>query len=441
MYKSNLVRNLVVVITTLSLLGSFAIPTAASAADIGSILASIGIGNGSVYGSATYNNYYSSNNSYNDLSSHSQGDIRLSKQVRDTSKGSGFHESITVRSGALVQVWIQVKNQSKYNADTYVSDQITGSSVYVPNSLAVNGTATAGSLTSGGLHILLGPKSNIIITYSIRVCSDYGYAARATAYSAAIGSATDATAIKTEQFQTYGSNIDFTSTCLNSFQQTSSSSGSTTNASSSNPFGNWTGVNSNTTTATNNPFGNWTGVNSNTSSSTQSNPFGGWTGVNSNSSSSTSSNPFGDWNGVNSNSSSNSSNPFGNWTGVNSNTTNNYSSNPFGDWSGVNSNSTSNSSLNPFGDWSGVNSNSNSNTNSFGDWNGVNSYTASGYTANNNMVASADSSNFAAQSYSAPSETYYVAPTTGVDKFAPIWFASLLTLTFLAYRKRKLIFG
>jgi hypothetical protein len=493
MNKSNLMKNFIAFAITLSMLGGFAVPAKASAIDFGSILGSIGInyGSNSGYVSGSYYGGYD----YNSLSEQHQGDIRLSKQVRDLTRGTGFRDSITVRSGSLVQVSLELKNTSRYDTDITVTDEISGSSVFKRNSLTLAGTPLNGSITSG-VSVHLAKKSDVTVYYEINVCSDAGYAARGYAYSAGIGSATDAAAIYTEQLQ-YGSS-NYVSTCLSNFQQAYYSTGSNSNGTNSNPFGGWTGVNNaDTGTYTNtnsngtssNPFGNWTGVNSNTSSSSSTNPFGGWTGVNSNSST-TSTNPFGGWSGVNSNtsssssnpfggwtgvnnsnsgiSSSNSANPFGEWSGVNSNTTTATSSNPFGDWSGVNNaNSYSSNSVNPFGSWSGVNSNtsSSSSTNPFGGWTGVNNNDAGSYSGSNSnssnssnpfgdwggvnssgystAYASTDSGVGSMTNYSSDqtASTYRVAPTTGVDKFTPIWFALLLTAAFLAYRKRKWLFN
>lgn len=459
MNKSNLLKNFIAGILTLSLLGAFAIPAQASADfDLGSILASIGIGNGSTSVSGTYSNSGSYGGyDYNSTSSQHQGDIQMGKVVRDLTRGSGFHENITVRSGSLVEVAIEVKNtSSKYDADVTVTDEIGGSSVYVKNSLIVGGVASTGSLTSGGLRLRIAKKGKITVSYKINVCSGADYPARAYAYAAGIGSATDGAIVKTEQAQ-YGYS-DFTSTCLTSFQQASSNTNSTgTYSTNSNPFGSWTGVNNadngsftSTTTATtnSNPFGNWTGVNSNTATTTTSNPFGGWTGVNNATSNSTvnstatmattSSNPFGDWSGVN-NANSNTNvnqNPFGEWTGVGSNS-GSTSTDPFGNWTGVNnfdtnpgSGSSSNgASSNPFGDWSGVNSNGSS-------------YDSSGYQTSTDSNYSATSYESSAVAYdNSGSTAYRVAPTTGVNKFAPVMFAGMLTLAFLAYRKRKLLFN
>ncbi|HEX3095586.1 MAG TPA: hypothetical protein VHQ20_00520, partial [Patescibacteria group bacterium] len=149
----------------------------------------------------------------------------------------------------------------------------------------------------------------------------------------------------------------------------------------------------------------------------------------SNTSSNTSNNPFGDWTGVNNLGSNN--NPFAGWSGVGNSTPSN--SNPFGDWSGVaNSNTTygtvasaSTTSNNPFGDWSGVNS--------------TDTYTASGYST----TTPADTGTrvaYASNTNSAPT-TNFVAPKTGVNQTAPWIFAGLLTLTFLVYRKRGLLFN
>jgi hypothetical protein len=395
----------ILVISLFTVLFSFAMPLQASAFDLGSL-----------FGTSNSSNY-----NYSYIDAQHQGDIKINKYVRDTSKGSGFKESITVRSGALVEVYIVVKNtSSKYDGDVYITDEINGSSVYVPSSLSVQGGTSSGSLTSGGLRVFMNHKSEISILYKIRVCSDYGSPSRSVAYSAGIGSAQDATTIVTERIE--NSYSDLTGTCLSSFQ-TNNNYNSSNNYSTNNPFGSWTGVNSNTSQSTStNPFGDWTGVNSNTSYSTSSqststNPFGDWTGVNNsnssqsyvaaqNNSSVSNQNPFGDWTGVNNfdsassqntNSSTNSTNPFGDWTGVN----NSNDSQNFVSYNSQGYATTSNTS-NPFGDWAGE----------------------------NNTVSS-----------SPASTTYRVAPRTGVDKAIPFLFASLATLGFLAYRKRKLLFS
>jgi hypothetical protein len=143
---------------------------------------------------------------------------------------------------------------------------------------------------------------------------------------------------------------------------------------------------------------------------------------------------------------SNPNNPFGNWTGVNNATsgtnsttnTNPTTNNPFGGWTGVQNNGTAGTASNPFGEWTGV-QNSESVTNPFGDWTGVSNsgYDMRGYTtsstAQTNTVSRATIDDSALT-------TYFVAPTTGVNKMAPLWFAGLLTVGFVLFKKRKLIF-
>lgn len=396
MNKSNPKSMNILVISLFTVLFSFAMPLQASAFDLGSL-----------FGTSNSSNY-----NYSYIDAQHQGDIKINKYVRDTSKSSGFKESITVRSGALVEVYIVVKNtSSKYDGDVYITDEINGSSVYVPNSLSVQGGTSSGSLTSGGLRVFMNHKSEISILYKIRVCSDYGSPSRSVAYSAGIGSAQDATTIVTERIQ--NSYSDLTGTCLSSFQ-TNNNYNSSNNYSINNPFGSWTGVNSNTSQSTStNPFGDWSGVNSNTSYSTSSNPFGDWTGVNNSNSSQS-------YVAAQNNSSVSNQNPFGDWTGINN----------FDSSSHQSTNSSTNS-INPFGDWTGVN-NSNDSQNYV-------SYDAQGYAISSNTSNPfGDWSNAESAPYDA---TYRVAPRTGVDKAIPFLFAGLATLAFLAYRKRKLLFS
>lgn len=464
MNKSNLFSKLAAITLTLSLLGVFAIPSQARAADVNSILTGLGINTGT-YGSQSY---YGSATNYNSTSGQHEGDIEVIKQVKDLTKGTGFKESITIRSGSKVQISIEVKNNSKYDTDVIVTDEIGGSSVFVNNSLSLAGRPITGSLTSGGVTIRVPKKSDISLYYELNVCSDSGYIARAYAYAPGIGSAVDGIRITTED--TVNGYSNFVSTCLSSFQQVNYSSNSS-NANYSNPFGTWTGVNNSSSTSfSSNPFSGWTGVNNSSSNySTSSNPFGDWSGVNnSNSTVNTSTNPFGTWTGVNNanTTASSSSNPFGDWSGVN-NSGNSYNTNtnPFGTWTGVNNaNSNSSSSVNPFGEWTGVNSNGSNSNNPFGNWSGVNStdsqssagsssnpfgdwsgvqssstqYTASGYSDATVADNSAQSTSNTSNSATTP---YRVAPTTGADKTTPFIFAGLLTAAFVGYKKRKLLFN
>lgn len=507
---------------TLSLLGVFAIPAKASADySLSSILSIFGINTG-------YYGYTSGgSSSYNSTSGQHQGDIEVIKQVKDLTTGSGFKESITVRSGSRVQISIEVKNKSNVDTNVVVTDEVEGNTVYVNNSLSLGGTPISGSLTSGGVTIFVPRKSDTSLYYELNVCSASGNAQHAYAYAPAIGAAVDAIKISTEQGLNNYSN--FVSTCMSSFQQTSYSANTTltyptysyptyTNTGTtapvvySNPFGDWTGVNNSTSTTTtsnvstsSNPFAGWTGVNNaNSTTSTSSNPFGTWTGVNNSSSTTTatSSNPFGTWTGVNNATSaptttSTSNNPFGDWTGVsNSNVTTSAaatsSANPFGTWTGTNNatapaQTSSTTGGNPFGDWTGVNSDVSS-TNPFGEWHGVNSdyyssdnpmgiwtgvnptdpysneanngnglgdwtgvgpseakYDANGYTEDAWTGVSPKDSyagvNSNVDTTASSAQPVRVAPTTGVNQTAPFVFAGLLTLAFLAYRNRKLLFN
>lgn len=399
---------------TLVFLSVFANPTPANAG-WDDILGAFGIGNGSSNSSSYYDG----------TAQQSDGDLELSKRARRIGRDQEYHESINVRSGELVEVRIEIKNKSNQIANTVVRDELGGSVVYVKNSLSVNGQSSAGGLTSGGLQMNIPAKSTYTIWYRINVCGASGYVTRASAYAAAIGSATDGIAITMEN-QNSSFYYNDVSTCLNQFQ--SANSGGTnsgtpafygnplqgwtgvnnsTNASTSNPFTGWTGVNNNSGSASYNPFEGWSGVNNASSHIASNNPFSGWVGVNnSNGTSAVANNPFGGWSGVNNaTTTSSSANPFTGWTGVNNSTNTSTSNNPFTGWSGVNNfTQTSSTTNNPFTGWSGVNNststttgsnpfagwtgvdNGNSNvatTNSpFGSWNGVSNSTDSSITSN-----------------------------------------------------------
>lgn len=355
------------------------------------------------------NNSYSS---YNPTNAQNNGDIKVYKQVRNLTSNSWSHSSISVRSGSLLEVEIEVKNTStKYSANVVIHDQIFGNMIYVKDSLRVNGQPSAVGLTTNGLVINMPNKSRVIITYQIYACGSSGSAMQASAYAPGVGAGNDAIVVTTDTL--YSNQYDNTSVCISQLSgQGTSNSGnygsSSLNSSNSNPFGEWTGVNnanlglssqsSVTTSVNQNSFGTWTGVgnsnsglgNSNQSGSVSNpNPFGTWTGVNNTDSVAQSSN-----------SSSSSNNSFGDWTGVD------------------NSNSTT--STNPFGTWEGVDSSYNASTNSdYG----------------TTTVAYGQSSN------SQTGTTYYVAPTTGVNTTAPYIFAGLFTAGFLMFKKRKLIFN
>jgi hypothetical protein len=378
---------------SLTFMGVFALP--------GSALAETGW-YGSSYGYG-YNNYGYNNYSYDPTDDQHTGEIQLNKKVRDVTRNQGYGENITVRSGSLVEVRIEVKNKSsRTNAVMTVQDEISGNMVYVPNSIRLNSQSTQAGLTSGNFRINLAANSTAWITYQMYVCGSSGYAMRATAYAAGLGSGTDAVIVNTE-YQPYGQ-YDHTYTCMNQFQTqqnsgSSSANATTTGNTSAGIFGTWTGVNNSQAISqtVNNPFGDWTGVSSSTASaSTSANTQIGHT-------------PGSHSAGYSNNSAINNSsnNIFGTWTGVNNSQA---VSNPFGDWTGVSASGNNN----PFGDWTGV-----SGTSATG--------SAAGYTG-------------APVAYIASADNYYVAPTTGVDKLAPFGFASLLLLGFLAYRKRKWLF-
>lgn len=419
----------------------FAVPTQAKA-DWTDLLGQFGIGG---YGQ---NNSNSGNFDYNSTSAQSDGDIKIIKEVKRIGQDDNYHDDIEVRSGALVEVWIEVKNTSSAIANTTVRDEIGGSMVYVKNSLRVNNQTAQAGLTSGGLRLAIPAKSKLTIIYRMNVCGSSSNALRAYAYAAGIGAATDAIIIETEHFSVNG--YDETSLCISQFQNPTGSNANTNtyNGNSGNPFGDWTGVNNSSGITANNPFAGWTGVNNSTATSaTANNPFGDWTGVNNSNttpSASSTNNPFGDWTGVNNSSSTGTTptnNPFGDWRGVNNSGVNTaVSNNAFGEWTGVSSNQTS---ANPFGDWTGVQSTGNT----------VSDYDMSGYS--NNQADTSVTSNLAVRSnivyadYAATpiadasstrTPTYFVAPTTGVNSAAPFVFAGLLAAAFMIFRNRKLLF-
>lgn len=278
------------------------------------------------------------------------GEIRLSKRVRRVDHDQNYHETTVVRSGELVEVWIEVKNTSDVVATVAVSDQLGGSTVYKANSLRLDGQTTPAGLTSGNFFIEMDPDTVAIITYEIYVCGGSSSAIRANAYSPGIGSATDAVIIETEETVYSYSYSNYESTCMNQFYNPSS-----------------TAVGNSGTTLQN-------------YSSGQSNIFGDWTGVNS------------------------------------ANATNNTANNPFGDWTGVNNND------------SGYD---------------MRGYSSTPVAINNasNSNSSAGTRNVAAANSTPSNSTYFVSPTTGVSKNAPIWFAGLLSASFIIYKKRKLIFN
>ncbi|HEX3099437.1 MAG TPA: hypothetical protein VHQ41_00500 [Patescibacteria group bacterium] len=495
-----LLRKISVLAITLITMGVFVHPSPANAGFFDGLLNTFGLGNGSGYGTSTYD----------PTAAQHQGDLEVAKRVRRVDRDQDFHKNTTIRSGELVEVQITVKNNSsKYAAQTVVRDELGGSVVYVKNSLTVNGAPSAGGLTSGGLQITIPTKSSVTISYRMNVCSASGYALTASAYAGGVGSASDGASISMENQNTnyyYGSYND-TANCLSQYENANSGTGGYNNGSnygntgsytpttygnpfgdwtgvnnatsvtyssapttSSNPFGDWTGVNNSSTTTANNPFAGWSGVNNASSTSSANNPFAGWTGVNnSNSNSAASSGAFGDWTGVNNSADTYAqNNPFGDWTGVNNansggmtSTTTTTSNDPFGTWTGVNN---SDSTNNPFGDWATTNASNNQNTsngsdpfgvwtgvsnsdqtsNPFGDWTGVQSsdtnYNSSGYSTTSNSV---DSTNrpVAYANTAAATPTHFVAPTTGVNPWAPFGFAGLLTLGYMAFRKRKWLFN
>ncbi len=403
---------------------------------IGGILGSRGSSYGS-YGSYGYSDPYSSTSGYND------GNIKINKKVRRIGQDDNYHESALVRSGAIVEVLIEVKNNSKNPAPVVVTDEMGYSSVYKTGTYRLTGaTSASGDLTSGGLYITIPAKGTATIIYQVYVCGGSYSSLRAYAYSAGVGSASDAVIIQTQDSQFTYSYANNTSTCLNQVQAVYTNNNNNTNYTSSNPFAGWTGVNNSGTTNSA----------TTTTVTTNSNPFGDWTGVNNMGSTTvtpapvnTNNNPFGDWSGVNNMGvttvtptpqSNSNNNPFGDWTGVN-NLSNTSANNPFAGWSGVNNSS---SASNPFQDWSGVN-NSTTTSNPFSDWSGVSTsasnYDASGYQASYANY-SAETTNPTRTAATTPT---YVAPKTGVDKTAPLVFAGFITLIFLAIKKRKLIFN
>lgn len=135
---------------------------------------------------------------------------------------------------------------------------------------------------------------------------------------------------------------------------------------------------------------------------------------------------FGDWYGVNNSQQVN--NPFGDWYGVNNMASAN-PNNPFADWYGVNSTS---ATPNPFADWYGVNNS------------GVNSqptvYQAPPVAYAPAPVQYAAVSPYQNSNSNVPTSTYFVAPKTGVNKYAPFGFAGLITAGFFVIKKRKWIF-
>ncbi len=341
----------------------------------------------------------------------STGDIKLSKRVRRLDYDQEYHETTVIRSGMLVEVWIEVKNTSGQAAQVVVTDTMGGGTIYKANTLLVNGQTSQPGLTSNGLRISVPAKGVVIITYQMYVCSGSTSAIRATAYSAGIGSATDAIIIQQEYSQTDGY-TNQVSTCYVQFQNQSTpvTSGTTT----------YTTTSTNSNYSSYNPFSDWNGVNNDTSTNVAGNPFAGWSGVD------------------NSASTNVAGNPFAGWSGVNNAASTNVAGNPFAGWSGVNNSA---STTNPFGDWSGTNSNL--------------GYSASGYSTGNASTpsttvaqASTDYSSsrpntagYTPATATTVAPTNYVAPNTGVNKTAPIWFAGFLTAGFILFRKRKLIFN
>ncbi len=442
------------------ILGLFSTPATASA-DWTDIF-------GGIFGGGN-SNYSNSYENYDYTAQQNQGDLELSKRVRVVGQDSKYHEQRQVYSGTLVEIWIEVKNKSRYATQVVVTDELGGSTVYKAGSLSINGVATTKrGLTSGGLVLDIPAKDRSVITYLMYVCSGSNYAIRASAYAAGIGSATDAVIISTEyDYTPYGS-YNHVGTCLNQQQNSTNTtstgySGPPITSQTTNPFGDWTGVNNSTATnpTASNPFSGWTGVNNSTPTTTTtttsvatSNPFGDWSGVNNSAqtayTANTVNNPFAGWTGVNNadagamgtmttnTATVNSTNSaFGDWTGVNNSDT---TSNPFGDWYGSSRPSTNSD---PFGTWKGVN-NSDSVANPFGDWTGVDNSNNSlasnsqGYTDGQSTNTRSTPRQVAAVS---TQTTNFVAPTTGVSKTTPVLFAAMLTAGFLIYRKRKLIFN
>lgn len=388
---------------TLIFVSVFAMPVTTHAA-WGDILGQFGIGN-----TTQSSNNYGQSYDYNSTVGYNDGDIKLIKEVKRIGQDDKYHDIVEIRSGALVEVWIEVKNTSSRTvANTVVRDELGGGSVYVKNSLRVNGQTSQPGLTSGGLRIAIPANGKATIIYHMNVCNGSTYPIRAYASAAGVGAATDAIIITSQNFNV-GQYSD-SSTCFSEFQNFGNTVNATTGtASTSNPFGDWTGVNNAASAVpANNPFGDWYGS---TQTTTTSAPFGEWTGVQS---SSSNTNPFSDWYGSSQANTSSASNPFGDWTG---------------------SSSTVNSS-DSFGDWTGVHNNS--------------MYNESGYSNAGYSETSAEATYaLATENYTstmndagtASTPTYFVAPTTGVNPVAPFIFAGLLTAAFVIFRNRKLLFN
>jgi hypothetical protein len=372
-------KAITIVLMPLMIMGVFGLPNTVNAG-WNDLLGTFGIGNStsSNYGYNSQSYDYSSTNAYSD------GDIKITKEVKEIGVDDNYHDKIEIRSGALVEVWIEVKNTSShYSADTIVRDEIGGNTVYVKDSLRVNNQISRPGLTSGGLRLNIPSKGKMTIIYRMRVCGNSGYPMRAYASAPGVGAGTDAIIITTENFNVGG--FDNTSICLSQYQTNSSTV--------------YTGRNYNYTNYNyGNPFGDWTGVNNSNSL-----PFTSPTPA-----TTVYQNPFGDWTGVN------NSDAFVAGTSTTTTAPVNYSNNPFGDWTGVQSSNLG--------------------------------FDAQGYQANNsssNTIAYTPTTTVD-NSYAAPkqrSSTYFIAPTTGVNKTAPFVFAGILTLGFVLYRKRELIFA
>ena len=187
-------------VITLIIVGVFAIPTASNAA----------IGD------------------YNSTDSESEGDIKISKEVKEIGEDDSYHDKIEVRSGALVEVWIEVKNtSSKYNANAIVTDELGANTVYEKNSLRVNGQTSQPGLTSGGLKLNIPQGGKSVIIYRMHVCGNSGYPMRAYAYAAGVGAATDAIIVTTETFGI--GYFDQTYSCVAQFQNSGTSNTSFNN--------------------------------------------------------------------------------------------------------------------------------------------------------------------------------------------------------------------
>lgn len=369
------------VLVSLLIMGNFAFAKTSNA-DWGDLLGDFGLaGYAQNYG----NNYNYNQYDYNSTDGRSDGDIEITKEVKEIGRDDNYHDRIRVPSGALVEVWIEVRNtSSRHSANVVVRDEMSGSIAYKQGSLLVNGRSSQPGLTSGGLPIVIPPQGKADLIYQMNVCGGTDYAMRASAYAAGIGSATDAVIIGTENF-----NVpyvyDETYTCMSQYQQTSPYVPQYDNyyynaPSYGTPYYNYT------------PNYNYT-------------PY---------------SNPFGDWYGVQNFDATNPADPFGDWYGVQNDPT----SNPFGDWYGV------------------------QNFNS--------QYDAGGYSVNQPRPTTYTGYTQYSGVSTAPvpqprpqprptgktgTQTYYVAPTTGANKIAPFMFAVALTLGFLAFRKRKLLFN